>query len=313
MMNFAMKINKPLAKAFYNRIFPLIGIIAKDSISDDDMAKLKKLTYDELDSFGNSMAFSMSINPGSKPPFDMTYAVDIQDAAKFRKMLDDSMDLMNTGAIADIYKSMGLKLDFEIKQGASKYKGVSIDSAKLKFNTTDPNSDMAKAIEAMYGEGFDYRWAIVDGLGVYAIGPDVDNRIKKLIDQAKSGKKKPVAKEIKEALALLPAAQRADYIGTFNYVRAMKMGMGMIKNMGVAAPQMPEIDVQTESNIVFSGKIRKGAIHEDIVLPKKHLLEIVNAIKQIGEKMNGPANQIEKEEKPAPEKKKKAQPQKARI
>ena len=35
-------------------------------------------------------------------------------------------------------------------------------------------------IDAMYGEGFEYRWGVVDGLCAIAIGGDVDSAGKKL-------------------------------------------------------------------------------------------------------------------------------------
>ena len=306
MMNLAMKINKPLWTKMYDRVFDVLGVMSKGSISAEDMAKLKKLTYKELESFGDSLAFSMSASSGAKPPFAMTYAIEIADQAAYEQTIKESMEVMNSGAIGDIYKSMGMKLDFEIKQGTAEYKGVSIDSARLQFKSTEPDSDMAKAIEAMYGEGFDYRWAIVDGLALIAISPDVDAEIRKLIDEVKAGGRKKLGKETKAALALLPGAQRADFVGTINYVRMMKMGIGMAKAMGPEAGVMPEIDVPTESNIAFSGRIRRGRIHKDVVIPKKHLVEIKAAIEQItagvqktvASKKKGPAPTVEKVKTP---------------
>ncbi len=281
MMNLAMKLNKPLMTKMYDRLFDVMGVMSKGSISAENMAKLKDLTNKELESFGDSLAFSMSASSGAKPPFAMTYAIEIADQAAYEQTIKESMELMNSGAIGDLYKSMGMDLDFEIKQGTAEYKGVSIDSAKLQFKSTEPDSEMAKAIEAMYGEGFDYRWAIVDGLALIAISPDVDAEIRKLIDEAKAGGRKNIGKETKAALAMLPGAQRADFVGTINYVRMIKMGIGMAKAMGSMAGVIPEIDVPTESNIAFSGRIRRGRIHKDVVIPKKHLVEIKAAIEQI--------------------------------
>jgi len=298
MINFAMKLNKPLMAKMYDRMYDLLGLVGKDGISADDMAKLKELTNKELASFGDWLAFSMSASPGTKPPFAMTYVVEIADRTAYEQVMKESMELMNAGAISDIYKSMGMKLDFEIKQGIAEYKGVSIDSAKLQFKATEPDSDMAKATEAIYGEGFDYRWAIVGELALVAIGPDVDADIRKLIDEVKAGGRKRIGKETRAALAMLPTAQRADFVGTFNYVRAIKMGIGMAKVIDPEAGVIPEIDAPTESNIAFSGRIRRGSIHNDIVIPKKHLAEIKAAIEQLTARVIEAA--AAKKTKPAP-------------
>ena len=280
MMNFAMKINKPMLKKGYAKIFDLLDYITKDNISDEDMQKLRNLTNSELDTFGDSLAFSMNASAGSKPPFELTYAVDIADQDGYDKVIKESMEIMNSGAISDIYKSMGLELDFEIKQASSKYKGVSIDSAKLIFKASD--SEMAKVIDAMYGEGFEYRWGIVDDVALVAVSPDVDAKIKSLIENAKAGKKK-ISQQTKDALALLPAAQRADFIGTINYVRMIQMGLGMVSNIDPKVPQFKDLDFTSESNIAFAVKIRKGKIHKDIVIPKKHVMELKTLFEKIGE------------------------------
>lgn len=278
MMNMAMKINKPLLKKAYANLFDLMGVIFDDNISADDLAKLKALTNKEFESFGDSLAFSMSANADAKPPFGLTYAIEIADQAAYSKVIKESMELINSGAIGDIYKSMGMELDFEIKQATSKYKGISIDSASLKFKAGD--DEMAKVIDAMYGEGFDYRWAIVDGLALVAVSPDVDAKIKSLIDEAKAGDKK-IGKQTEEALAMLPAAQNADFVGTINYVRMIQWGLGFASKIDPKVPQFPDIDVSSESNIAFSAKIRRGKIHKDIVIPKKHLMEIKTVIEKI--------------------------------
>ncbi len=278
MMNMAMKVNKPLLKKSYAKLFDLLGAIGDDFISTEDLAIIKDLTNKELSSFGDSLAFSMTANADAKPPFELTYAIDIADQDAYNQYIKESMELINSGAIGDIYKSMGMELDIEIKQATSKYKGISIDSASLKFKASE--DEMAKVIDAMYGEGFDYRWAIVDGLALVAVSPDVDAKIKSLIDDAKAGKKK-IGKETKEALALLPAAQRADCVGTINYVRMIQMGLGFASKIDKNVPQFTDIDVATESNIAFSAKIRRGKIRKDIVIPKKHIVEIKSLIEKM--------------------------------
>jgi len=58
MMNLAMKLDKPMMTKMYDRLFDFISVICKDGISVEDMAKLKNLTNKELESYGDSLAFS---------------------------------------------------------------------------------------------------------------------------------------------------------------------------------------------------------------------------------------------------------------
>jgi gluconolactonase len=282
MINVAGSIDKPSTKKLYDSIYDcLLPALTQNAISAETIEKLRKLTVDEVDSFGDFVAFSMSADTKSKPPFEMTYVIEVADAAKLQTVLEESMKLMNAGVINDMYKSMGLDVSFHIHQATAEYKGVSIDSAHMAFTAKDAESEMGKAIAAIYGSGFDYRWALTDGLGLYAIGSDADRHIKELIDQAKSDQAKPVASEMTQALALLPAARNADAVGTINYVRMLKMAMETAKTMMPKDAPIPQIDTPTESNIVFSAKTLKNSLRIDIAVPKKHLTEIQTAFAQL--------------------------------
>ena len=125
---------------------------------------------------------------------------------------------------------------------------------------TDANSPEAKMIEAMYGSGFEYRWAIVNGLFVCRISND-PNAVYKLIDQAKAGTPAQVCSEMQKAMSVIPDADGKDAIVTYNYLRLMKM-------MQAFAPMpftMP--DVPSKSNLVFAAKIDNGSFALDFDIP----------------------------------------------
>jgi len=187
---------------------------------------------------------------------------------------------MNAGGIADFYKSLGIEMGFTIKRGIGSYKGVSIDTAKLVMKSTDPNLPQGQMINAMYGDGFEYRWAIVDGLCVFTVGGDVDSAIRKLIDEVKEGGPEQMAAEMKAALTLLPEAGRADFMGTYNFLRLFKM-VGAMAGAFMPVP-MPfaQMDIPTKSNIVFAGKAGNNRMTVEICLPKEHLTETVSAFVQ---------------------------------
>ncbi len=280
MMNFAGKMNTPFWKQLNLKSIDLLTAIAGEAITVEDITKMKTMTTDMVSALGGPVVFSFFIDANSKPPFALKYVLEVKDADKFNKVIEEAMEIMNAGGIADFYKSLGFEMGFTIRRGVSSYKGVSIDSAKLMMKSTDPNLSQGQMINAMYGGGFEYRWAIVDGLWVCTIGGDIDSAIRKLIDEVKAGGPKQMAAEMKAALALLPEAGKADFMGTYNIPRLLKM-VGAMAGAFMPAPMpLAKMDIPTQSNIVFAGTAGNNKMTVEIALPKEHLTEIMSAFVQ---------------------------------
>jgi hypothetical protein len=277
MMNFAGKMNTPFWRQLNLKSIDLLTAIAGEAMTAEDITKMKSMTTDMVSALGGPVVFSFFIDANSKPPFALNYVLEVKDADKFNEVIEEAGEMMNAGGIADFYKSLGFEMGFTIKRGTGSYKGISIDSAKLVMKSTDPNLPQGQMIDAMYGGGFEYRWAIVDKLFVCAVGGDVDSAIRKLIDEAKAGGPKQMAAEMKAALALLPAADKADFMGTYNILRSFKM-MGAMAGAFMPVP-MPfaKMDIPTRSNIAFAGKTGNRRMMVDIALPKEHLTEMMAA------------------------------------
>jgi len=285
MMNFACKMNTPFWKKLNDKCIDLFAAIAGESMTVEDIAKMKTLATDMISALGGSMACSFSTDEKNKPPFAFKYVVEVKDSDKFNKVIEEATEMVNTGGVADFYKKMDMETSFAITRGADNYKGVPIDSSKLAMKSTDPNSPQGQMINAMYSGGFDYRWAIVNGLCVWAIGGDADSAIRQLIDQVKAGGPKQIAAEIKAALTLLTEADKADFMGTYNYVRLFKMATALMPTANTMSVAMPQMDIPTKSNIAFAGKVGGGKLTVDIALPKEHLMEITTALQMMQQKM----------------------------
>src|SRR4030042_5071436 len=222
MMNFAGKMNKPFWKQLNLKSIDFLKAIAGEAMTADDITKMKTMTSDMVSVLGGPAVFFFFFDANSKPPFALKYALEVKDADKFNKVIEDAREMMNTGGIADFYKSLGLDMGFTIKRGIGSYKGVSIDSAKLVMKSTDPNLPQCPLIDAMSGGGLNYRWAMLDKLFVCTVGGDVDSSIRKLIDEVQAGGPKQMAAEIKAPLALRPEADKAAFMGTYNILRLFK-------------------------------------------------------------------------------------------
>ncbi|HPD45940.1 MAG TPA: hypothetical protein P5279_01025 [Anaerohalosphaeraceae bacterium] len=284
-MNIGMKNDKPLMKRFYDDMLSVFKSLTGDTIKPEDLDKFRKLTDESFDAFGDALVFSMASDPAAKPPFTMKYYAQIADPDAFKRILDEEIKLINAGIMNDVYKGMGLDMKFTAKRNAATYKGVSIDAVTLNIKGTGANAEMDKAIAAMYGEGLEYRWAIVDNLMVYAISGDVDKDIRALIDEVKGPKPQQLPKQMAEALAFLPRAQSAHAVGTVDLVKLIRMFMDMAAiRIHQDRAAIPQVDIVAESALAFAGRVRNGRITADCALPKKHLMEIKAAAEQMQRK-----------------------------
>jgi len=276
-MNFAGRLNTPFWKALNVKAIDLFAAMMRESMPAEDIAKMKALVEESMGCFGGPMAGAFFVDAKSKPPFALKYIVAVKDQKTLNKVIDESAQLINTGAVANFYKDMGFETTFTLKRSQDRYKDIPIDAAQLLMKSTEPNSPQAQMINALYGPGIDYRWATVDGLWVCAAGGDSDSAIRKLIDQIKAGEPRQMAGEVKAALALLPAAGKADFLATYNVLRLLKMVWAFMP----MAAAMPQMDIPTKSNMVFAGSVGGGKMTIDVALPKEHLMEIMGVFQKM--------------------------------
>jgi len=280
-MNLGVKINKTFWKELNLKSLDLITAMAGESMATEDIEKMKALMTDGIECLDGPIACSVSIDTKNKPPFMAEYIFAIEDKNKFNKLIEDSMQMFNTNGILDFYKEMGLETGFEIQRGVDNYKNISIDSAKLTMKSTDA-SPQGQMINSMYGGVFDYRWGVVNKLCVLTIGGNADSSIRELIDKVKT-RGTQMGYEMKTALELLPDAEKADFVLTYNVLRWLKI-VGSMAVMPIPMPML-QMDIPTKSNIVFAGKVGNGKLVVDIALPKEHLKEMVTAVLMLQQQM----------------------------
>jgi len=270
-MNFACRLNKPLLQKFYSEAIGLMGVMSGGEMTDEEAAKMKEITTDIIDSVGEAAAVSFWADETAKPPFMEDCIIEVSDAEKFNKTVLRGIELWKDSGFMDFYKGMGLEMDFVTQMNVYEYKGAKVNSNSLKFKAADPNSPEAQMIDKMYGEGFEYRWATVDGLCVEAIAGDVEAAIKQLIDEVMAGGASEAATDIKQAVTMLGDGAD-DFFGTFNVVRMLKM-MSVMPSFPI-----PDISVESKSNIAFGGKIGDGKIVLKVAVPKAHISEVISVV-----------------------------------
>jgi len=273
--NFAMKVEAPLWKELTSKSMDLMSAIVGPNTPAEQVEEYRALATESFDVLAGPIAGGFFVSP-EPPLFTVKYVVAVKDAEKFNGVVARSAEVFIASGISQFYKDMGIEVEYTINPAAATYKGVTISSARLSMKAAEPNQPVGQMIETMYGGGFDYRWGLVNGLCVVAVGRDADSAVRELIDRVKADGPKQNCSEVAEALALLPGGEKADFFVTYNYVRVLKMATAWMQ-LGPMQPPgatMPKIDVATESNLVFAGRIGDGKIAVDVAVPKKHLAEL---------------------------------------
>jgi len=282
--NFGATINTPFWKMLNVKGIDFLAAMGGKSMSEKDIVEFKILATDITVCIEGALAYSITNNVGKKPPFALKYLIAVKDEKKFNQIIEKAMDIMNSSGIMDFYKSTGIETSFSMEQDVDNYKGVSISSAKLSLKATDAMTPQSQMITSMYGEGFDYRWGMIDGLFACAVSGDADSTIRELIDEVKSGSPKQISSETKAALSLLPGGNKADFVLTFNVLRFFNMVTSMIPI------PIPPMNAQTKSNIVIAGSAADSRMVVNIAVPKQHLTEIMAAFMAMQQK-SGTMNQ----------------------
>ena len=282
--NFAAMMNTPFWKTLNDVSIDMLASMSGGSMGADSITQMKSLAREVVDAVEGPVAYSVLSDAKNKPPFAVKYVIAVKDEKKFNQSIEKAINVMSTSGIMDFYKSMGVETSFNTEKGVDSYKGVSINLAKLTMKATETGSPQAQMINSMYGEGFDYRWGITDGLFVCAVSGDVDSTIRELIDKVKSGGPKEIGAEMKAAQSLLPELKKADFFVTFNVLRFIKMVTSM-----VPVP-IPPMDIQTKSNIVVAGSAADNRMVVNVVVPKQHLSEIMSTFMAMQQK-SGSINQ----------------------
>jgi hypothetical protein len=287
-MNIGLKINPTFWEEWLLSNFDLISFLSDEGISNETLAKLEKLMSDMMSCFGSSGAVCLGPESDGKCPFPARYVFEVKNAELWHKTEDNFAELWNKGGFVECYRKIGVETNYSIERGIENYKGVSIDSAKFAMKPADANSDYGKIITSAYGEGLDYRWALLNGLSIGVMGSDCNaviaeetTEIHKIIDEVLAGTQKQIQPEMAAALSMLTNGETADMVGTYNLVRYLRMAGGMMSAFNPSGSAMMNIDTPTTTNIAFAARVKNHKLSFEFALPKQHILEIKAAAEQM--------------------------------
>ena len=289
-MNAVARFSPAFSRAIALKRVDLLTTLMGPTMSKEDLATLRKLAADSAEAFGGSVALSMLPDLKAKLPFKLRYVFVLKDKQKFNDVLEQSSKMMREGTLADIGKKFGLKMQFDLKRSAETYKDVPIDAINIVLQPVDVNSPQGQMMKTMLTGGLNIRLAVLNDLLLYTLSADPEKDIHALIDQAKSGAPGQVPSEVQAALQLIPDAKKADFFGTYNYVRAMQMAMSFMPM------PMPQVEVSTQSSIAFAGTVGNGRLLTNIAVPKQQVLEVKVIITRMQQKMQ----EQQKQKQPGP-------------
>jgi hypothetical protein len=292
-INLATAVDAQGLEKTYLLFIDLMPKMMGEDVSQADLVELRELIHKSFGALGDSLAFSFVTGGEGPGLFAMHYVFEVKDKAAIEDAIAEGLQLTNSELYQKFLGGFGLDAHAETDVDASVYKGVSINAARVTFKGGDDDSPQARMVQAMYGGGLDYRWAVTDGYCIYTIGKEADKRMRELIDQIKADGAKNVCSEMKAALQAIEDSDKADTVGTFNYVRMLNSMMGVMPLPD--GKTLPKLDVPTEGNIAFAAFTGTGMFRTEVVLPKKHVLEIKSAFETLGREMKD----VKKQESPS--------------
>jgi hypothetical protein len=267
----------------YHVFIDLMPKMIGADISGDELTELRDLVSKSFGAMGDSLSFSFV--PGGEAPglFSMQYVFEVKDGAAMEDAIRQGLHLTNSGVYRKLMESFGIGMRAEVESDTEMYRGVRINAARLTFEMGDEDSPQGQIVAAMWGGGLDYRWGVTDGYCVYTIGKEADKYARKLIDQVKAGRDGEVCSEMKAALEAIPNSEKADAVGTFNYVRMLNATLHALPP--AKAKDMPPLNAPTEGNAAFATFSGENGFIVDVVLPRTHVMEIKSAFETFGKRM----------------------------
>ncbi len=267
----------------YHLFIDLMPKMIDAEVSQAELADLRELVSKSFGAMGESLSFSFV--PGGEGPgmFSMQYVFEVEDGAVVEDAIRDGLHVVNSEMYRRFMENFGLRARAAVESDTETYRGVRINAARLTFDTDDEDSPQGQMIAAMWGGGLDYRWGVTDGYCVYVIGKEADKHARELIDQIKAGGAKGVCSEMKAALEAIPNSEKADAVGTFNYVRILNATLSAMPLAN--GKSLPPLNAPTEGNVAFAAFSGEDGFTIEMVLPRKHIVEIKSAFETFGKQM----------------------------
>ena len=283
-INVVVKTNKTLFTKLNDLSMDLFGETLSDIMPGQNTDKWKALAAQSMKNMGNEMAFSFSMAPGM-PPVAIKEVIQTEDPAAVIESIGESFLMVN-----EMYKAMGLPLALAVEPDTKIYKNT-VPVYSMKFDVqipptaTDEEKMIAQAM-AMPLSGFKVKFAAARNLMLVTVGPNAEDDIRQLIDQALSPTPQQPSGDIMTALSTIPNADNTDFVASVNIIRLLS-GVGeMMKSMPVPAGQMvgdmfAGLDIPTQSCICLAGTVENGSATLQVALPKQHLLELFTVVMKI--------------------------------
>ena len=267
--------------------FDIMSFFSEEALDYETVAKLEKTISELIAVAGSSGVVSVKLNDQpDQMPIAVRYIYEVKDPNRWDAAIEDVADIWNKTSKS--LAMMGIESKYEIEWAVDTYKDVSIDAAMCTMKATDPNTDYGSMLDQIYKGGMNYKFAEIDGVWFSVLGSDTDAEIRKLIDIVKAGGPTEITAEFKTAMESMTEPDNADFAGTINMVRYMSMA-GKMAQATELTPSggfiMPNINVPSNSNMAFTGKVGNNKIIFQAALPKTHLLEIKTAGQRIAQEM----------------------------
>ncbi len=267
--------------------YDMISFFVEKEISSNLFEQAQKIISSLAQNSAGSAAISMKFDKEKR--FEQRKIWRIKNAEAVKKTNDAIMALWQSQNLYDYVKNIGIEMVFE-KLPQDEYKDIVIDKVKIAMEADDPNGPYGKLINQMYKGGFRISSAIVDDISLEVVTCDCNEQagelVNNFIDEVLAGGPNEVPSEIAECLATFDNAIAADFVGTLNVVRYMRIIGTMLADIDHSLWAMSQIDMESQSNLVFAGRVGRNKLTLESALSRTHFDEICQAVQQVGKNKN---------------------------
>jgi len=282
-----------------------------DKVLDADeetKAELAEIFEKQIEVSAGQVAFSVGIDSGENGMLAVDEIVEVSDAAAARQLSKDVLLKMKEQVFAELFREFGFAMNITYTEDVGEYAGCTIDSVTVEFESppaeSPPESEggeeaaateeaeaapapagippgmpgvpqVAEMMKMIYGQAPEARVAYLDNLMLVSFGGDADVRLRRLIDNVKSGTKPMGASAgYKLAAAKFPGPKLGlVVVDVPNYLQLVAR---MISEMEPASGQMFSAlaDMAPAPPIVMSASTCKAAIRASLFVPNELIANV---------------------------------------
>jgi hypothetical protein len=274
-MTMAFKQNSEFYKEAVSVLLKSFGETLMPEDKADALKKYQEISLEFIDAMESDSVVGCYIdNESENGKFGFSCVAGIKDVQAFNTAFDKAIEFWNSGVMSDILDPFGLSIDLSAVSNVGKIESYDVGKISYQFDIPMSSEEQQQTVEQMFGNEWDYYWTQYDNLFLAVTDNEDFTNLKTMIDKIENNAEMPLS--LKNSYDMLGDYSKYEVVGSYNYVRLFSFYMKAAAGMFAAeASQAGKMDFKTESDIVFGMDVKENGMIGRLVLPKKHIQEMI--------------------------------------